>query len=692
MNHDSRPDAAALRRSRELWVGFTAGTSILVCCSVVLMYLLQSAAFNRAADLARELRQARIDLSQGFMHAMLGSAPDSPWDGARGPVLMEQGIREFRGVLPSVPGANVSRQDMEQALRTLQAVLARGSPDDRDLIELRVAFHQLNQQASEIDLHAKHELDRLQRRHAVTFWIVLAGCSLLLAAVNIGAARAAQRERTAVQGQREADMKFALLADNIDDVFWLRDPSTNEVLYVNAAARELWGRPPQELLRDPDTWTQALHPDDRPGIAERVAARPAESIDMEYRIVRPDGSIRWIHDRAFPVSDDGLGVSVVVGIAEDITVRKQHQLEQLKTLTLLEAVLQSTDNGVMAAGPEGQVLLWNERLVQLLGGVAPRRGGGEAAVLQAIGMGGAGRPQRSELPVVAGPTGAWLEAHGQPMIVEGSPGGRVWTFRDVTARENALVEAQSRERELEERVDARTRELAETCRQLDAFTGAVSHDLGAPLAAIRAFTEVVLRKHAQGLDPKGRHYVERALAASEGMRRMIDGLLELARHSRAPVNRRPLDISRMAREAHAMLAHAYAGHQVEFSVQAGLRASGDAALVATLLQNLIGNALKYSRDRSPARIEVGRALERGEEHFFVRDNGAGFDPAYGDRLFQPFSRLHSSEEFDGHGIGLATTSRIVSRHGGSIWAEGAVGRGAIFRFTLGKPGEEGPAR
>lgn len=803
-------ELAALRRSRDTWVGFTVCASILVCAAVALMYVLQAAAFDRAADLARQLRQARIDLHQGFMHAMLGAAPDSPWDRTRGLVLMEQAIREFRGALPRAPDAAVTSR-MEGGLRRLEEVLARGTAANRDLIELRVSFYRLDRFASEMDTQAAHELRQLRVRQAVTFWIVLAGSAVLLVIVIAGTARAALRERAAVQGQHESEMRFSDLADNIDAVFWVRDPRSGRILYVSAAYERLWGQVPQALFQDPHAWMGALVEEDRVRMSQRVVQQTDGTFDEEYRIVRPDGGVRWIHDRAFAARDArgevyravGIAVDVterklaqermaeserrlrwvmdlvpnaiyakdadgryllanqaaadllgcaepgellgrraeefgvdpqhaeedrrsdrqviatgqrfaaavarrtiagatfalvinkrpfafsgatpdsVLGVATDVTALKRAQEELQRTVVLLEATLQGTDNGVMAAGPHGEVLLWNERLVQLLGSAAPLQRRSESAVLQAIGVDAPGDAAATELPVVASDTGRWLEVHGQPMMVEGRAAGRVWTFRDVTARERALEDAESRERELQERVDVRTRELADAVRELEAFTGAVSHDLRAPLAAIRAFAEVVLRKHGDALPPQGRHYLERVFAASENMREMIEGLLQLARHARAPVHCRPLDLSRMAREAHALLAPSCAGRQVEFVVADGMHASGDPVLVATLLQNLIGNALKYSRDRQPARVEVGAASDGDGPHFYVRDNGAGFDPAYADRLFKPFSRLHTSDEFEGHGIGLATTSRIVARHGGRIWAEGEVDRGATFRFTLG---------
>jgi signal transduction histidine kinase len=269
------------------------------------------------------------------------------------------------------------------------------------------------------------------------------------------------------------------------------------------------------------------------------------------------------------------------------------------------------------------------------------------------------------------------------MRIDGRPAGRVWSFRDVSERERALHDAQAREQELERRVQERTADLAQAYADLQTFSDAVSHDLRAPLAAVDTFADTVLRKYGDDLPPQARHYLQRVLAGAASMKDMIEGLLELSRHARAPVLRRPLDLGRMAREAFDVQAQSLAGRCVHFTVAEDLHCSGDPVLVATLLQNLVGNAIKYSRGRDPARIEVGVAEEGAERRFYVRDNGAGFDPAYAARLFKPFSRLHGADEFEGHGIGLATVSRIVARHGGRVWAEGAEGEGATFWFTLG---------
>jgi light-regulated signal transduction histidine kinase (bacteriophytochrome) len=224
-------------------------------------------------------------------------------------------------------------------------------------------------------------------------------------------------------------------------------------------------------------------------------------------------------------------------------------------------------------------------------------------------------------------------------------------------------------------------ELERTNRELDAFSYSVSHDLRAPLRAIDGFSSALDKEFGEGLHEHGRHYLGRIRAGVARMSDLIEDLLGLARISRAPLARQPVDLSGIARSVAAELASRPPGRVVEVRIEEGLSADADPRLATVALENLIGNAWKFTGKRDEPRIEVGRAPAAGRA-FFVRDNGAGFDMAHADRLFGPFQRLHSEAEFEGTGIGLATVQRIVRRHGGRIWAEGEPGKGATFHFTL----------
>jgi signal transduction histidine kinase len=245
-------------------------------------------------------------------------------------------------------------------------------------------------------------------------------------------------------------------------------------------------------------------------------------------------------------------------------------------------------------------------------------------------------------------------------------------------------EVQSINRELEQRVRTRTEQLEHLNRELEAFSYSVSHDLRAPLRAIDGFAQL-LREHLAGsLDAEGGHLFERIQGATRRMAGLIEALLGLAQLQRKQLHWQPLDLSAIARDVVQELRRREPARSVEIAIESGLRASGDPALLAVALENLLGNAWKFTAHRSAPRIEFGRSDE-AELPFFVRDNGAGFSAAHAAKLFQPFQRLHSEREFEGTGIGLATVQRIVARHGGRIWAQSEPDGGATFWFTLGEP-------
>lgn len=260
----------------------------------------------------------------------------------------------------------------------------------------------------------------------------------------------------------------------------------------------------------------------------------------------------------------------------------------------------------------------------------------------------------------------------------------VVTFTNITEQKQAQEAVRLLNASLEQRVLDRTAELEAANRELEAFSYSVSHDLRSPLRAMDGFSMALLEDNAGNLDATSQDYLHRIRAGSQRMAGLIDDLLSLAHLSREPLRHERVDLSALAREIGAELEQQNPGRSVELVVAPALVAMADERMLRVVLTNLLGNAWKFTGHQPRARIEVGTREQSGEQVFFVSDNGAGFDPAYAGKLFGAFQRLHSTQEFKGNGIGLALVQRIVRRHGGRVWAEGAVGQGATFHFTLGK--------
>jgi light-regulated signal transduction histidine kinase (bacteriophytochrome) len=237
--------------------------------------------------------------------------------------------------------------------------------------------------------------------------------------------------------------------------------------------------------------------------------------------------------------------------------------------------------------------------------------------------------------------------------------------------------------ELERRVEARTAELAMVNKELEAFSYSVSHDLRAPLRAIDGFSKALLDEYGGKLDEQACHYLDRVRTGSQKMSGLINDLLDLSGITRTTLRKESISLTELARGVVAELQNREPSRKVIVEIDDGLTSRGDSRLLTIVLVNLLGNALKYTAKRPEAQIAFGQENQGNETVFYVRDNGAGFDMAYAGKLFAPFQRLHRDSEFEGTGIGLATVQRIVSRHGGRIWAEAVVDAGATFYFTLG---------
>ena len=243
-------------------------------------------------------------------------------------------------------------------------------------------------------------------------------------------------------------------------------------------------------------------------------------------------------------------------------------------------------------------------------------------------------------------------------------------------------ESMGRLQKLNVTLEHQTQELVSVNQELEAFSSSVSHDLRAPLRSIDGFSQALLENCGANLGEQGREHLRRIRANSQRMAQLIDDLLNLSRMTRCDIQREPIDLSALTHAIVLELRETAPTRPVDVVIAPGLIATGDARLLRVVLENLIGNAWKFTRKCSRARIEFGVISANGTPAYFVRDDGAGFDMAYAGKLFGAFQRLHDATEFEGTGIGLATIQRVVRKHGGRVWAESGVNQGATFYFTL----------
>jgi len=279
--------------------------------------------------------------------------------------------------------------------------------------------------------------------------------------------------------------------------------------------------------------------------------------------------------------------------------------------------------------------------------------------------------------------GAILDAdiRTTPMVISGR-NCNVGFFSDNTERNRAKEEIRKLNQDLEKRVIERTLKLEAVNKELEAFAYSVSHDLRAPLRAIDGFSQALLEDYQDKIDSQAKNYLQRVRSAAQRMAQLIDDMLSLSRVSRIELTIQEVNLSKMFREIAADLQGTQPERDVEFIIQDGIEARGDGRLFGIVLENLIGNAWKFTSKHPTARIEFGMLEQKEGQVYFIRDDGAGFDMNYAQKLFGAFQRLHTTTEFPGTGIGLATVQRVIHRHGGRVWAEGEVEKGATIYFTI----------
>jgi PAS domain S-box-containing protein len=445
-----------------------------------------------------------------------------------------------------------------------------------------------------------------------------------------------------------------------------------ELAWLGYAREEVVGK-----LRFPDILT----PESQQEFARRfpVFKETGEVRGLDFDLLRRDGSILSVALSATAIHDEAGRYVASRSTLFDITERKRLEQERDRFFTLSQDLL-------CVAGTDGRFLRINPAWERALGYPAEEltsrpfldfvHPDDRAATIAAF-------EQQTERGLLVSSFENRYRAR------DGSYRVLLWTSTPLPHEGVVYASAHDitdRKRAEEALRDAH-RQAEAANRELESFSYSVSHDLRAPLRAIDGFSHALLEDCAGQLGDEGRRYLERIVRATGRMSDLIEDLLKLSRLSRWQLAWERVDLGALAQDVLAELARSEPHRQVELHVPRGLVGRGDARLLRILLENLLGNAWKYTRKREPAVIEMGRGLFDGEPGWWVRDNGAGFDMAHADQLFGPFQRLHHAEEFEGTGIGLATAQRIVRLHGGRIWAEAAVDEGATFCFTLGAEAE-----
>lgn len=490
--------------------------------------------------------------------------------------------------------------------------------------------------------------------------------------------RAEERVLTANRKLEAAGHRLALALRSGEIGVWDWDVLNDHIVW-DEQMYQLYGVAPDQPVNYA-TWRDAVLPEDLPAaekvLQDTIAARGTS--DNRFRIHHPQLGVRYIEASEEVMVDESNTVVRVVGVNKDVTAQRAMEESLRQSEERLRLSFEHSAVGAAIVSLNGHFLSVNQALCKMVGYEAAELTTKDFQSITHV------DDLAADLDLVRRLLAGEIPSYQMEKRYLHKLGAVVWIRLSVALVRDGHdqpVHFVVHVEDITERKKAEAHAAAAS-KELESFSYSVAHDLRAPLRAINGFTQILVKHHAQGMSDDAKECFAEVCASSKRMGQLIDDLLSLSQVGRAALVREDVDLSEMAREISGKLQQSAPAREAEFVVQDGLLAQGDRRLIMIALENLLGNAWKYTGKHARARIEVGAVNDGSHNGFFVRDDGDGFDMAYAGKLFGAFQRLHSADDFEGTGIGLATVQRIVQRHGGSVRAEGKPGAGATFYVTL----------
>ncbi len=500
--------------------------------------------------------------------------------------------------------------------------------------------------------------------------------------------------KQAEQKLKQSEQDYRGLFENAHDAIIIFEPENEIILDANKQAGELYGYPLSEFIGM--SLRKASKHITRGKKQIKQTLKKGSHRNFESVQIRKDGSEMLVEVNSAVINYKGQ--LAILSINRDITERKNALKALKESEKSYRLLFDNAMDSIYVLNPEGQFLDVNRGAVKMYGHPKSYLIGKTPVDVSAPGKNDLqktfkqvqdafkGKPQRFEFwgirkngdifpKDVQLKKGAYF---GQDVVIAFA--------RDITEQKRITSEIQALNKDLEQRVKQRTIHLSALNRELEAFSYSVSHDLRAPLRGINGFSQALLEDYQDKLDDKGKDYLQRVRQASRRMGHLIDDLIMLSRISREELTIQTVNLTQIAEESIADLQSIHPERNVTFKFKANVIVSGDKKLLRIAMNNLLGNAWKFTNKKAKAKIEFGETTVDDTKTYYVKDNGAGFDMEFADKLFGPFQRLHTQREFEGTGIGLATVQRIVHRHNGKIWARGSIDKGATFYFQLEEAG------